>query len=319
MAASNAKPAAQDKHAEGLAEPGAFVFEPASCPLCDAEQHTERYVIDRFKQGTLRYVNCAGCGTAYQNPRPDQESMRRFYHSTSFYSSRESGGALVGYRDYDADEVIRIRNAQRRLREIEGLFEPGKRIRLLKVACGYGTLVKLMRDKGHPAEGLDFSEVMAARAKERYGIGLINDDFLTHDFGAKRYDVIGLFGAINNFLNPVDVARRVHELLEPGGFYIVNHMWLSSLPEKFQGRNYWIYRPPIVAVYPRQAFREYHCRLGFEVHRARYDVQFATLSKALGFLHFNRLTAAVEGAGIGGWGVTLPLPGYEKVFFKKKA
>lgn len=244
--------------------------------------------------------------------------MRRFYESESFFNSKSSGEALVGYRDYDAEENVRRRTARSRLQEIESLFPPNEKLKLLKIACGYGTLVKLARDRGHMAEGIDISEAMVKKAREVNGLNLIQANFLDHDFGSQKYDVILLYGAINNFLKPLEVAEKIFGLLKPGGFYITNHMWLNSAPEKIQGKSYWIYRPPIVAIFPRKEFKRRHEALGFEVEKTKSDTQYHSLDQIFGFIQIRSLIKLVELLRIGRFGLTMPTPGYEKVFFKKQ-
>ena len=303
-------------HGQASAQ-GSFSYVPTRCLLCGSNEYTERYVIERFKQGTLHYVTCLECGTAYQNPMPDQESMRLFYHSEEFFSSKTSREHLVGYCDYDADEQVRQRNAAYRLKELEALFPPKKTISLLKIACGYGTFVKAASDRGHLAEGIDFSEVMVNGAKDRYGVDLIHADFLDHDFRDKRYDAVLLYGAINNFLRPIDVAKKAFDLLKPGGFYLVNHMWLNGVPERIQRKNYWIYRPPIVGIYPKAEFRRRHQALGFRLYKTRYEIQYVSFEKLFGFLHSKSLLSMVESLRLHKRVFRTILPGYEKVFLQK--
>jgi len=271
-----------------------FTFVPTQCMLCSGTDARHRYTIKKYKQGDLHYVTCNQCGTAYQNPMPDQASMQAFYHSQNFFNTKDNSELLTGYRDYDGEEVTRQINAKTRLSEIELLFPKGQNLRILKVACGYGTLVKLACDGGHQAEGIDFSSVMIRGAKERYGIDLIEDDFLTHDFGGQEFDVVVLYGAINNFLRPLDVARKALSILAPRGFYIVNHVWLNSLPEKLLGHRYWIYRPPIIGLYPKTAFEQYHVKLGFELHHSKRDIQYLTFDKFFGYLQFRPLIRMAE-------------------------
>ena len=97
----------------------------------------------------------------------------------------------------------------------------------------------------------------------------------------------------------------------------MNHLWLDGLPEKLQGKNYWIYRPPIVAIYPKREFRRRHEALGFEVYRAKYETQYVSLEKLLGFLRHRLTLGLVERLGLQRFSFLTPLPGYEKVTFLK--
>ena len=243
--------------------------------------------------------------------------MQRFYHSQNFFSAKAQGELLTGYQDYDAEEQTRLINSKKRLTQIESLFPNGRELKILKVACGYGTLVKLARDKGHEADGIDFSSVMVRGAKDRYGIDLIEADFVSHEFADQRYDVVVLYGAINNFLRPLDVASKAMSILKPGGYYIVNHVWLDSFPEKLLRDKYWIYRLPIVGLYPKHAFVRYHEQLGFERHASKYDVQYLTLDKFFGYLQIRPLIQLVDRMKVNRLGFTIPIPGYAREFFRK--
>ena len=190
-----------------------FTFEKSTCPICDGEDAKLRHEIKKYDQGDLTFVTCRQCGTVYQNPRPNQESLHGFYTSENCFSSSGEDKKFVGWMDYDAEEPTRQKNAAYRMRETEALFPVGQKLKILKIACGYGTFIKLARDAGHDATGIDFSEVMVAAAKKRYDVPLIHANFMEHDFGNERFDVVLFYGAINNFPKPVEVGRKVLEIL----------------------------------------------------------------------------------------------------------
>ena len=294
-----------------------FTFVPTTCTLCGGSEAAEHCTVTKFKQGDLHFVKCDHCATIYQNPMPDQASMQLFYNSQNFFNCKSSSDELTGYRDYDGEEYTRRTNAEKRLRELEKLFPKQDKLRILKIACGYGTLVNLARSRGHEADGIDFSEAMVRGAKDRYDLDLIHADFLEYDFGQRRFDVVVLYGAINNFLRPLDVARKVHSILTPGGFYVVNHVWPGSLPERFLGSRYWIYRPPIIGLYPKKSFEQFHVELGFELFASKYDVQYLTCDKLFGYLQFKPLLRVVDALRLSHAGCTLPIPGYAREFFRK--
>ena len=285
--------------------------------LCESSTADAWYVITKFKQGDLHFVKCSNCETIFQNPMPDQDSMQQFYNSQNFFNCTANSDELTGYRDYDGEEATRGKNAEKRLNELERLFSPRRKLRILKVACGYGALVRLARDRGHEAQGIDFSDVMFEGARNRYGLELIHADFLEYDFGEQRFDVVVLYGAINNFLRPLDVARKALSILEAGGFYVVNHVWPGSFPERLLGSRYWIYRPPIIGLYPKRAFQNYHQQSGYEHHRSQYDVQYVTCDKIFGYLQIRPILTAVDKLGLSRLGCTIPIPGYAREFFRK--
>ncbi len=292
-----------------------FTFEEATCTICGSDDAELRHKITKFDQGDLTFVTCRKCKTVYQNPRPDWDSMQGFYTTENFFKATNSSAKFVGYVDYDAEEKTRQKNAAYRLHEVEALFPPGQKLKILKIACGYGAFVKKAIDSGHDAKGIDFSEVMVKGARERYGIDLIHSDFLDYDFGNERFDVVLFYGAINNFLEPVKVGRKIFDLLKPTGFYLTNYVEPNSIIEHIQKDKFWLYRPPIIGLWPTKAFVDAHAAFGMVLVRAFRDVQWATVGKLIDYLQFKPVMKLIRLLGIESIFLKLPTPGYTKIIF----
>lgn len=296
-----------------------FVFEKSTCPICDSHESKPRHKIKKYDQGDLTFVTCLQCGTVYQNPRPDQESLHGFYTSLNCFTSSGADRKFVGWMDYDAEESTRQKNAAYRIRETEALFSAGKKLKILKIACGYGTFIKLARDAGHDTTGIDFSEVMVNSAKERYDVTLIHANFMEYEFGNERFDVVLFYGAINNFQKPVEVGRKILEILNPGGYYLTNFIEPNSIIERLQGAGFWLYRPPVIGLWSVPPFVDAHTRLGFELIEVRQDIQWAPIKKLVGYLQINLLSRLLRLMSIEDVFLKLPTPGYKKIIFRKSA
>jgi SAM-dependent methyltransferase len=263
-----------------------FTFVQTTCPLCEADDATPRHSIKKFAQGDLTFVTCNQCGAVYQNPCPDAASMRNFYMSQNFFSASAGSRRQVGYLDYDAEEDARRRTAAYRLAEVEAFFPPGTRLKILKVACGYGTFVKLALDVGD-ARGIDASKAMVDGGRERHGIELIHSPFLDYDFAGEQFDAVLLYGAITNFHSVTRAGSRIRDILKPGGLYFSNFVEPDSLLERIQGASFWLYRPPVIGLWSARAFIEQHQKLGMELAARRSDVQWASLGKLVGHLQID--------------------------------
>ena len=294
-----------------------FTFVDAECPICGGRDAAPRHCIRRFEQGDLTFVTCRQCGTVYQDPCPDEQSMRDFYMSQNFFQA-DKGSRLVGYIDYDAEEETRRRNAAFRLKEIERHFPAGRRLQILKVACGYGTFVKQARDAGHDATGLDASEAMVAGARARYGIELIHSPLLDHDFGDTRFDVVILYGALGNLRDVPAVGSRIHQLLKPGGLYFSNFTEPDSIIERIQGAGFWLYRPPVLGLWPARAFVALHERLGMRLVATMPDVQWASLGKLAGHVQAGWLSGLLRRAGVANTHIKLRVPGSVKIVLRAR-
>lgn len=302
---------------DGIQPLNRFTFEDAACPVCGSQDARPRHKITKYDQGNLTFVTCRQCATAYQNPRPDQESLHGFYNSLNCFTSSGDDTKFVGWLDYDAEEPTRQKNAAYRLAETEALFPKGKTLKILKIACGYGTFIKRARDAGHDATGIDFSEVMVAAAKDRYDVDLIHANFLEYDFGDERFDVVLFYGAINNFQQPVEVGRKVLDILNPGGFYLTNYVEPDSFIERIQGAGFWLFRPPIVGLWKSKPFINAHTALGFKLFELRQDIQWAPIKKLIGYLQVRALIRLIRWLHLDNVFLKLPTPGYKKVIFLK--
>ncbi len=293
-----------------------FTFEKACCTICGSDNAELRHKVKKFDQGDLTFVTCRICMNVYQNPRPDWDSMQAFYTTENFFKATKSDVKFVGYIDYDAEEITRIKNAEYRLHEVEAMYPQGQKLKILKIACGYGAFIKKAMEGGHDAKGIDFSEVMVKGAYERYGIKLIHSDILDYDFGDEKFDVIILYGAINNFLEPVKVGGKIFNLLKPGGHYLTNYVEPNSIIEHIQKDKFWLYRPPIIGLWPTKAFVNAHSKFGFELVRSFKDVQWATIGKLVDYLQIKPLMKLIRLFKIDLILLKLPTPGYTKAIFR---
>lgn len=88
--------------------------------------------------------------------------------------------------------------------------------------CGAGYEIRAFHDAGWTVTAIDFSPVAVEQARVHLGkLGqcVLLGDFFTHDFGARRFDVIyerTFLCALPPDLWP-DYANRMAQLLRPGG------------------------------------------------------------------------------------------------------
>lgn len=289
-----------------------FAFETNPCPVCGAGEFTPRQAVHRYEQGALQFVTCRRCESAYQRPRPNHDSMQAFYSSEGFF--RAGGSRLVGFHDHDQEVGIRTRTGAARLRELERMF-PRRKLRILDVACGYAAFVRLARAHGHDATGIDYSPAMVSGAKAENGVDVVEGDFLTHDFRGTIFDVVLLYGALQNFLDLGRVIEAVARVLAPDGLYCTNTIVADSWLERRQGERFWNYRPPIVFIPSMQGMIDEHRSRGLALVRKQRERQVVTPDKCVTFL-LNRPLR------LPGGGTEFPLivpTGYWRFFFRRGA
>ena len=114
-----------------------------------------------------------------------------------------------------------------RVRYSEELFDamnayagigPGKTV--LELGPGTGQATEPVLNTGCDYHAIELGEHLYAKMKEKYGdrpnFHIVNDDFITHDFGDQKFDMI--YSAATIQWIPEDVAfKKTFELLKPGG------------------------------------------------------------------------------------------------------
>lgn len=93
-------------------------------------------------------------------------------------------------------------------------------VRMLELGPGTGQATDPLIDTGCDYLAIELGENLAAKMREKYGgrqnFRLVNDDFITYDFGMERFDLI--FSAATIQWIPEEVAfAKTFDLLKPGG------------------------------------------------------------------------------------------------------
>lgn len=95
---------------------------------------------------------------------------------------------------------------------------PGKDV--LELGPGTGQATEPVLRTGCNYNAIELGEHLYEKMKEKYGhfpnFNIVNDDFITHDFGDRRFDLI--YSAATIQWIPEDIAfGKTFELLKPGG------------------------------------------------------------------------------------------------------
>ena len=234
---------------------------------------------------------CGGCGAAYLDPRPSDDTIGLAYRSYHTHSEQApahqappgmagklrwalANGYLNSRYGYDFEPSSRLggRLARRLPKRrwladmrVRHLPRPAGRPRLLDVGCGNGTFLRDMRDAGWEVSGIDPDPgaVAAARATG----ATVEEGLLTRDtFPAGSFDAVTLSHVVEHLPDPADTLGICLELLRPGG-----HLWvatpnLDSRGHRRFGRAWRGLEPPRhLAIFTRRALTRLLERLGFEV------------------------------------------------------
>lgn len=145
------------------------------------------------------YERCMECGVLFQNPRMDDESMRRYYAEGHYRK-------FLGNIDVDGDEMERAKRVADSL-QLESVT------RHLDIGCSRGYLLQETRKKYNCAiQGFDLNPEYAEE-----GIPVVGEYGLLPG----SYDLITSIHVLEHTTDPMHELRRMHGLLTPGGTIIL--------------------------------------------------------------------------------------------------
>jgi SAM-dependent methyltransferase len=235
------------------------------CALCGAAAGDPIATGRDFEYDTcpnrFRFVRCAECGHLYLSPRPAVADLDVIYPA-DYYAFASGGHALVERlrRVWEGGKV-------RLYRELVG---EGPR-RILDVGCGNGRLLGLLRDFGCPEwelVGIDLDADAAAECRARgfeAHAGRVED----FEVAGPRFDAVIMLQLIEHVEDPVEICRRVHALLRPGGRFVVETPNLAGIDYRLFRRSWWghYHFPRHWHLFSMASLRRMLEEAGFEVER----------------------------------------------------
>ncbi|MCC6429069.1 MAG: class I SAM-dependent methyltransferase [Phycisphaerales bacterium] len=266
------------------------------CPICESGSEP------CYVSGHFRLFRCVKCRTAYVDPVPTDEFLTEYY--STYHMTGEAGGT---YDDVEsrmqADFPAKIGLVKHHL--------GGKPGRLMDVGCGKGYFVKAAKDAGLDAEGCDLSDSGVKYAIEKLGVkahaGHIGA--LKQQLGLGSYGVATFWATIEHLPDPIGLMRDVHDILKPGGLFLldtgIGDDWLDRL---VPGNVQW-YDPPqhlfvfsgpgLAKAVEKAGFRVLHHDLCFERSASRKLIRNVRNGVTAGIMRLGAELGRLKSRGFG--------------------
>lgn len=199
------------------------------CPVCGETAHKP----ECGYEWTTAY-RCTRCRTVFLNPYVTHEGMKEIY------ASPETLAQCFPFCDHYFEDTEKENRETRTFQVYEQWLDrlakltPGRK--LLDIGCGAGQFLKLAREKGWQAEGLEFDNALEKKLQQQ-GIPVTTGDFFQVDLPENSFDVITLWDVFEHFSEPVPALDRLRKLLRPGGLLLLacpkENSSLAWLAKKF--------------------------------------------------------------------------------------
>jgi 2-polyprenyl-3-methyl-5-hydroxy-6-metoxy-1,4-benzoquinol methylase len=182
-----------------------------------------------------------------------------------------------GYEGSQDSRVLQMRwLIERALRA-----RPGAKT-LLDVGAAAGLLVKLARERGLDAQGVEPSYALVAAAARLHGVDLIQGTVPHERLRGARFDIVFLADVIEHVPDPVALLRDARELVAPGGALLVVTPDVASLARLLLGKRWWHFRLAHVGYFDARSLSEASARAGLLVEgrfRAKWFFRVSYLAQ----------------------------------------
>jgi SAM-dependent methyltransferase len=231
-------------------------FEHVACDHCgswEAEPYAELEDWLCELPGNFQMVRCARCGLLRLDPRPDKETIGRYYPDEyKPFTDTSTSPALLrnGLHAWSVEYGLR-----RRVRAV-ARFQPDGR--LLDVGCASGLFLDAARRLGEwQVQGVEPNSGAAAFGRQQRGLDIRQGAFAEVDFRDGSFDVITMWDVLEHLPHPTAAVQKAARLLRTGGVLVVRIPHLESLGARVFGR-YWagLDAPRHLHVFPRDVLTD---------------------------------------------------------------
>lgn len=219
------------------------------------------------------------CGLAWLDPQPLPGEIGKLYATYYTHGTSEEHAALqsgppepVNLRRYVSTGKVAL--AKRVLRRLMpwrrfwfdtdyvylGSGPPG---RLLDVGCGAGDFLRVVREAGWQAEGIDFDAKAIAMARLN-GVEARVGDFLSAGYPAESFDAVTMTNALETLPDPAAIFAECHRILKPGGKLVVMTPNIEAYCHYLYGPDWRGLEPPRhLYLYSATTLRRFARKAGF--------------------------------------------------------
>jgi len=142
---------------------------------------------------------------------------------------------------YLKTEAIHLKNRfGKRIKEIKKIKFPGV---LLDVGCGVGSFLRLARDKGYEASGVELSYYAAEYARNNFGLNVFNGELKDANLAPETFDIITLWHVLEHVTDPKKFLIEVNKLLKKDGLLVVEVPNIGSIAAKISLMNWELMAP----------------------------------------------------------------------------
>ena len=188
----------------------------------------ETFAASGFKTNGEKLIECKKCGLVFiETPVKYPDEILEEY-------------AAAEDKDYASQIKYRIKTFKESIKQVEDITGlVGGRI--LDVGAAAGAFVKVAKDGGWHAYGIEPCRYLVKFGKEKLGLGRYLSEGTIDDVDYGKFDVITFWDVLEHTSDPSKTIMAAVKRLEKGGFIVVNIPDISSMIPIFMGMRWPFY------------------------------------------------------------------------------
>lgn len=207
------------------------------CAICGARETTEFARGRDYEMRTCAnewvFVQCAGCGHVWLNPRPAVAELGTIYPRDYYAYDYEARVHPIARRGKAALDALKLGAILRRIGRTPATF--------LDIGCGSGRYLRTMAARGLRREdihGLELDPAVVDRlAAEGFSVACARVEDAT--LAPRSLDLVTMFHVLEHVDAPDRVVARVAEWLAPGGVFAIETPNLDALDQRLFAERHW--------------------------------------------------------------------------------
>ncbi len=189
--------------------------EPASCPVCYESDSTP--VIestDFFLSGeSFCIYSCQICGVRYTHPRPDEQTIGKYYQSQNYISHSASRKGISDSIYY----IVRNFTITSKIRLLRRYNSAGN---VLDIGCGTGEFMNEVKKSKFNVTGIEPNPEARNLAIKKYGLTVLDETDI-ENLTLANYDIITMWHVLEHVYDLNSRIIQINRLLSKNGILVV--------------------------------------------------------------------------------------------------
>lgn len=240
------------------------------CPICGKDSRNLSFRLG----GNFEVRKCRTCNLffRYLSSVPDFLSYDSNYYKQ--WDIPES------HRAYEQDKTSDFRSALKRI----SMYKKGGT--LLDIGCSTGEFMNIAREFGFRTTGIEPQKRAAEIAREKYGLNVINKDFLGTKWQNDTPDVVTMIHLLEHLPDPSEVLRKVKRILSPNGIVVIEIPYLSLLWTPLLRRHHPIFEGSHLIFFTKESIVSLLKAEGFRILRLKRVGRTMTIAHLVSRMFF---------------------------------